>query len=433
MSLALFQRACLEDPIVGHAFALVSPLVSCTTVCARPSHIPKMLHARTLVSGAVFGSALLVSGLCGPYESSWFRQHDALQSSSLVQLLLAASATTSCVWSFSVRCIAELIVIPLCPLSLVLLLTGPRGLGLFAPQPRVPSSKNIFPRLTVYDGNIAGGLLQGVGMALSGTDPGTTLVLAVSSLSTSPRDWPWDNARPAFVGSLLGGLAYRGLERHIARPAVASTQAKRTSSAPTTLTGLLRLPDDAAPILALGSATACLYLIRGGHLSLMSLVLSGPIRGGFLLGLAQLFSILTRRKTIGISTFYEDVWSSVTYAQSTRADGGRDNPMSASVVRRNLRVTLSDSTVFAIGVGLGSSALARCLPALPSLPSTRVVSLAPTIPALFGGFLTILGSRIAGGCTSGHGLSGTPTLGLASLITAACILIGGIPVAMVLS
>ena len=392
-----------------------------------------MSHVQTLLSGAVFGSALLVSGLCGPYEYSWFRQHYALQSSSLVQLFLAASAATSCVLSSSIHCIAELIVVPLRPLRLVLLLTGPRGLGLLTPLPRAPSSKNFLPRLTVYDGNIVGGLLQGVGMALSGTDPGTTLVLAASSLSVSPRHWPWDNARPAFVGSLLGGLAYRILERHIARPAASSTQPKRNALAPTTLTALLRLPHDAAPILALGSAAACLYLIRGGHLSLMSLVLSGPIRGGFLLGLAQLFSILTRRKTIGISTFYEDVWSSVIFDKSTSAGGGRDSTMSAVPVRRNLRVRVSDLTVFATGIGLGSLALVQCLPALPPLPSTRVASLAPTVPAVAGGFLTILGSRIAGGCTSGHGLSGTPTLGLASLITAVCILIGGIPVAVVVA
>lgn len=258
-------------------------------------------------------------------------------------------------------------------------------------------------------------------------------MLAASSLSVSPRHWPWDNARPAFVGSLLGGLAYRILERHIARPAASSTQIKRIASAPTTLTALLRLPHDAAPILALGLATACLYLIQGGHLSLLSLVHSGPMRGGVLLGFAQLFSILTRRKTIGISTFYENVWSSVTFPRNASAGSGRDSTMSAGPVRRNLRVKVSDSTVFAIGVGLGGLALVQRLPALPSLPSTRVDSLVPTIPALAGGFLTILGSRIAGGCTSGHGLSGTPTLGLASLITAVCILIGGIPVAVVVA
>jgi uncharacterized protein len=54
------------------------------------------------------------------------------------------------------------------------------------------------------------------------------------------------------------------------------------------------------------------------------------------------------------------------------------------------------------------------------------------IVALAGGILLGLGARWAGGCTSGHGISGSIQLSLASMITAACFFAGGIAVAMLL-
>ena len=52
--------------------------------------------------------------------------------------------------------------------------------------------------------------------------------------------------------------------------------------------------------------------------------------------------------------------------------------------------------------------------------------------AILGGALIGLGARWAGGCTSGHGISGAIQLSLASMITAACFFAGGIVMAMVL-
>lgn len=52
--------------------------------------------------------------------------------------------------------------------------------------------------------------------------------------------------------------------------------------------------------------------------------------------------------------------------------------------------------------------------------------------ALAGGILLGLGARWAGGCTSGHGISGTLQLSVASWVAAACFFIGGILVAQAL-
>jgi uncharacterized membrane protein YedE/YeeE len=54
------------------------------------------------------------------------------------------------------------------------------------------------------------------------------------------------------------------------------------------------------------------------------------------------------------------------------------------------------------------------------------------IVALAGGIFLGIGSRWAGGCTSGHGISGTLQLSIASIVSATCFFLGGIATAMVL-
>lgn len=52
-----------------------------------------------------------------------------------------------------------------------------------------------------------------------------------------------------------------------------------------------------------------------------------------------------------------------------------------------------------------------------------------TALAFVGGAAMAYGARLAGGCTSGHGISGTMQLSLGSWVAAACFFIGGILVA----
>ena len=54
------------------------------------------------------------------------------------------------------------------------------------------------------------------------------------------------------------------------------------------------------------------------------------------------------------------------------------------------------------------------------------------VAALLGGVLLGLGSRWAGGCTSGHGISGTMQLAVSSWISAICFFVGGILMAALL-
>lgn len=52
--------------------------------------------------------------------------------------------------------------------------------------------------------------------------------------------------------------------------------------------------------------------------------------------------------------------------------------------------------------------------------------------AMLGGFFLALGARWAGGCTSGHGISGTLQLSVSSMVAAACFFAGGIATAFLL-
>ena len=52
------------------------------------------------------------------------------------------------------------------------------------------------------------------------------------------------------------------------------------------------------------------------------------------------------------------------------------------------------------------------------------------VMAMLGGILMAFGARLAGGCTSGHGISGTLQLNVGSWIAVICFFLGGIAVAM---
>lgn len=55
-----------------------------------------------------------------------------------------------------------------------------------------------------------------------------------------------------------------------------------------------------------------------------------------------------------------------------------------------------------------------------------------TLFALLGGALMAYGARMAGGCTSGHGISGTLQLAVSSWLAVICFFLGGIATAMLI-
>ena len=219
-------------------------------------------------------------------------------------------------------------------------------------------------------------------MALSGSCPGTVL----SQVALGIRSGYY-----ALGGATLGGIAWTGLlNPWLSRrsPNQSAEKGKLTIhealglSQTTALVGFETLLSATATIAALATTTGP---DAGIH----------PIVGGLLVGGAQLLSLLLRKSLIGVSTSYEEIgewfWSAI-------RGGG---------------VQKYTSILFSLGVLSGSWLVGYVSPHLAK-PGEANVS--PFFAAA-GGFFMVVGSRMAGGCTSGHGISGMSLLSTSSVIT----------------
>jgi len=85
--------------------------------------------------------------------------------------------------------------------------------------------------------------------------------------------------------------------------------------------------------------------------------------------------------------------------------------------------------VFALGIAIGSFVANQFLSAEPThfLPDS-FNSTTGAIKLLFGGFLVGFGTRYAGGCTSGHSITGISNLNWPSLVATICFFAGGLGV-----
>lgn len=85
--------------------------------------------------------------------------------------------------------------------------------------------------------------------------------------------------------------------------------------------------------------------------------------------------------------------------------------------------------VFVAGIALGSFIATRILPAEYGefLPA-EFDSLAGGVKLLLGGFLIGFGTRYAGGCTSGHSITGIANLNWPSLVATVFFFVGGLAV-----
>ena len=257
-------------------------------------------------------------------------------------------------------------------------------------KPRSNSPLGLFSK---YDGNIIGGGLLGAGMALSGSCPGTLLAQIGAGVQTGVF---------ALQGAVLGGILWTGFLSKMAQDSKERAGTKVEASTLPEELGLSR----AATVALMESM--CIGIVAGttlyGRHAPEPRIL-GALGGLFIAG-AQLFSILTRRTMMGVSGSYEDLgkyfWWVSSGGSSTKSGNG--------------------NIIFATGVFAGAWGLARLLPDLVSGP---ILEVSPPL-AIVGGALMVIGSRMAGGCTSGHGISGMSLLSTSSVITiASAFAVGG--------
>lgn len=152
-----------------------------------------------------------------------------------------------------------------------------------------------------------------------------------------------------------------------------------------------------------------------------------PYLVGALIGLLVCFTLVFSDKPVGASSFYATVAGLIGKAiapnHTMKLQYYRDNPP---------QVNWEFAFVLAIILGAAIAALHGGEFGLRGMPEMWVDhygndSLVQYITlSFFGGVLIAFGSRLAGGCTSGHGISGTSQLSVSSWLSVICFFIGGI-------
>lgn len=211
----------------------------------------------------------------------------------------------------------------------------------------------------------------------------------------------------ALNGAILGGLLWTGLLSKMVKQ-----NKERANISPITVTANDQLGLSRGATLLLFE-TVCLSVLAVTTIytpKFPGAKILGTA-GGFIIGLSQLFSIATRRSMIGVSTAYEEVGNYFWWV----IKGAEPNTKPVSY----------NSILFAGGVTAGAWGLLQAVPSLANAP----VFEAPPLLAMTGGALMAIGSRMAGGCTSGHGISGMSLLSLSSMITIASTFAAGAVVA----
>ncbi|KAK3398791.1 hypothetical protein B0T20DRAFT_218167 [Sordaria brevicollis] len=318
----------------------------------------------TLVTGAAFGAALTASGV---YQPSVIVSQLKFENWHMMQAFLTAAASSA---------------------ALVHLLQT-LAPSTFPLSPRSFSTLSLFSR---YDGNILGGLLLGTGMMLSGACPGTVL----AQLGAGVRSGFY-----ALEGGIIGGIVFTGfIGPWIARrkaAAKAELKARGGEEKEVTVTVYDNLGVSKTSVLlgfeavcATVVATTALWTSAGPEAKIW------PVYGGLCIAGAQMLSLLLRKNLVGTSTSFEEVgdwfWG---------------------IFKGKTLPQRYQNLLFVSGAVLGAKLLTIAYPVFGQFTEVAVSPLA----AGLGGFLMIIGSRIAGGCTSGHGISGISLLSTSSFLT----------------
>ncbi|RMJ25643.1 Pfam:DUF395 [Aspergillus sp. HF37] len=325
------------------------------------------------IAGALFGSGLTASGV---YFPDVILAQMELRNFHMLKVFLSASCLSALFVTLYERLIRKQL--PRRP---------PSNLGLWSS----------------YDGNVIGGAMVGVGMALTGACPGTVLL----QLATGLRSGIY-----VMVGCLLGGVVYTGFVKPL-RQRANQTQTSTASAESHALATKLGVDPAKASVLFAGM---CAVMVLGAAQFApgQTKALVPAVVGGGLIGVAQLSTLILTKAPVGVSTCYEDFGA---WFWKACAGEGEVLPRSKSVA-------------FATGVLASAAVMAATVPGVAAGDDGGAsISLARGV---LGGFVMVVGARLAGGCTSGHGISGMSMLGVSSLITVASMFGAGIAVAAVI-
>ncbi|MBG0789482.1 MAG: YeeE/YedE family protein [Desulfovibrionaceae bacterium] len=150
-----------------------------------------------------------------------------------------------------------------------------------------------------------------------------------------------------------------------------------------------------------------------------------PYVAGALSGVLAVASVLVAGKYLGASTTF------------VRSAGMIENTLSPALVdtayylKYNLAVDWQ--FLFVVGIVIGAFIASRTdgsfrVQMVPDMWTARFGAspLPRALAAFAGGIIGVYGARLAGGCPSGHGLSGLAQMSVSGFVAAACFFIGGI-------
>jgi uncharacterized membrane protein YedE/YeeE len=268
---------------------------------------------------------------------------------------------------------------------------------------------------------VLGSLLVGVGMAISGTCPGTAFVQVGAGIP---------NAIYTILGALTGGLAFSYAFEHLKAfmfpPKLQGTKIEdllKMSFAQTALSIVMVL----GLMLALmeyfvpwKSEVKAIQEAYGP--STTALAAWSPIVSGMIVGLLQFPTIEICDSPLGCSSSYMTVISEVTRMI--------DWIIPRPAILNNFTGGLNKywQLPYMAGVMLGGY-----MSSLSNNPLTLPLHEFSVLDSFFGGFLVIFGSRLASGCPMGHGISGMAMLVANSAIAVAAIFAGAIGTSIMLN
>ncbi|XP_022099425.1 uncharacterized protein LOC110983978 [Acanthaster planci] len=260
--------------------------------------------------------------------------------------------------------------------------------------------------------SIVGGTLLGIGMTLGGACPGAVLVQIGAGVS---------NAGYTFLGCILGAILYGLTEQTVAhwtRPKNAAQKIRidEIVGIPFWKVALPLGVAMAASVYLLEVVvpwTSDLTILNESEASLMELRSWLPSVSGALIGCLQIPIVLAMGQTMGGSGSYCTMAAQLIPSATLRN-------ISPYLLRTKFGLNNWWSIVYgcaAIAGAVFSASMSG------TLGSTEGVA---AMHAFLGGIIMVYGSRLAGGCTSGHGMSGMGTLCLFSFVAVPAMFVGGI-------
>ncbi|CAF0813990.1 unnamed protein product [Brachionus calyciflorus] len=259
----------------------------------------------------------------------------------------------------------------------------------------------------------AGGLILGLGMTIAGSCPGMIFVQLGAGVNYSYL---------TLIGGLLAAFTHGLLNSYLTSTSKSDPIASKTIFE---IVKINQIIVRIVMILLLGVAIAVMeivipwkkdYKFRNETKPFFSVTSEvwHPILAGCLLGSLQFFSLLILSKSLGSSSSFSTVVSFVFPSKI----------LEKFPYLKKFRFGLQNyiSIIFVLSVFVGSMVSAFLGDVFNKAENVHPYN------ALIGGFLLVFGARLAGGCNTGHGISGTSHLFFGSIVAMMSMFASGIAI-----